>query len=140
MTTAGKLDDPIEEHRLRCEPHLLRLRMLARGGAEATLPRQVMAEVVRSVTAILAEAEAASSDARTAEDGQPSPGAGTFVRVRLNRLAAAADEAITAAAAGNHTQLDRHLSRFDSLTAAIWTVQQAVYGPGPVLGPSGERN
>jgi hypothetical protein len=139
VTIAGKLDDAIEEHRVRCQPHLLRLRMLARGEAETVLPRQATVEVIRSTEAILAEAEAASSDARAAEDSQASLGAVTFLRVRLNRLAAAADDAIAAAAAGDRAQMRRHLHRFDSLTSAIWTVQQAVYGPAPAYGLSRER-
>jgi hypothetical protein len=49
--------------------------------------------------------------------------------VRLERLAASADDAIAAAREGNSAAMRRHLNRFDTLTSAIWAVQQAVYDP-----------
>ncbi len=122
--------DRIEDHQARCQPHLLRLQMLARSEGAALLPRQAVVEVIRAAGAILAEAEAASGNARAAaRDGRGSPGAGAFLRVRLNRLAVAADDAIAAAERGDFAQMRRHLRRFAALTSAIWTVQQAVYGP-----------
>ena len=127
MTIADKMED----HQVRCQPHLLALRMLARGEAGTVLARQVVAEVIQATEAILAEATAASMCACVAAgDIRGSPGAGIFLQVRLRRLAAAADDAIAAARAGDSAQMRRHLRRFDSLTSAIWTVQQAVYGPG----------
>jgi hypothetical protein len=39
-----------------------------------------------------------------------------------------ADDAIAAARAGDSGEMRRHLRRFDALTSAIWTVQDAVYG------------
>jgi hypothetical protein len=51
-----------------------------------------------------------------------------FLRVRLDRLAVAADAAMTAAREGDSGEMRRHLRRFDALTSAIWTVQVAVYG------------
>jgi hypothetical protein len=120
--------DEIHDHQVRCQPHLLRLRMVARGEFEVALPLQVVAE---AVGAILTEAEAAArAVGAVAVDGLGGPGAGTFLGVRLNRLAAAADDAIAAARTGNPAEMRLHLNRFDSLTSAIWTVHRAVYGPG----------
>jgi hypothetical protein len=45
-----------------------------------------------------------------------------LLRVRLDWLAAAADDAVAAAREGNSAQMGRHLRRFDALTSAIWTV------------------
>jgi hypothetical protein len=117
MTTV----DRIEEHQAQCLPHMLTLRLLVRDGAEAPLPWLAAAEVIRATKAILAEAQAASREVRAAAEG--GPGTGTFLDVRLSRLAAAADDAIAAAAAGNFAQLRRHLRRFEALTSAIWAVQ-----------------
>jgi hypothetical protein len=55
---------------------------------------------------------------------------GIFLDVRLSRLAAAADDAIAAAWAGDFTQLRRHLPRFETLTSAIWAVHDTTQ-PGP---------
>ncbi len=119
MTFACK----IEDHQVRCQAHLLTLRMLAHDEAGTVLPRQVVIEVIQASEAILAEAEAAIMSAcAAAGDTRGGPRAGSFLRVRLRRLAAAADDAIVAAGAGDSAQLRRHLHRFDSLTSAIWTV------------------
>ena len=125
MTTTGK----IEDHQARCVPDVLRLRMIARDEAGGALNWQAVTEVIQATGAILAEAEAADSDARAAAGG--GPGAATFLGVRLSRLAAAANDAIAAAGDGDSGQLRRHLHRFEVLTSAIWTVQQAVSGPDP---------
>jgi hypothetical protein len=53
--------------------------------------------------------------------GGPAPG--ILLSVRLNRLAAAAGDAVAAAGAGDFTQLRRHLRRFEALTSALWAVQ-----------------
>ena len=124
--------DQIEEHRARCQPYLVRLRMLAHGEAGAVLSRRTIVEIARATDAVLAEAEAAGHDVRAASDDSPGqPTAGTFLRVRLNRLAAAAEDAIAAARAANSADMRGHLRRFDSLTSAIWTVLHAVYAPRP---------
>jgi hypothetical protein len=125
MTVADK----IEDHQARCQPYLLRLRMIARDTPGTPLPWQAVVEIIQATEAILAEAGAAGSDARAAAGG--GPGAGTFLEVRLSRLAAAGSDAIAAAGAGDSAQLRRHLRRFDVLTSAIWTVEQAVSGPDP---------
>ena len=122
--------DKIEGHQARCQPHVLRLRMIARDEAgAAALTWQAVTEVMQATGAILAEAEAAGSDARAAAGG--GPGATTFLGVRLSRLMAAANDAIAAAGEGDSGQLRRHLHRFEVLTSAIWTVQRAVSGPDP---------
>jgi len=93
------------------------------------LPRRVVVEVAQATSTVLAEAEAAGHAILTAVgDRGDNPRAGTFLRVRLDRLAAAADDAITAARQGDSCAMRLHLRRFDALTSAIWTVQDAVGG------------
>jgi len=121
--------DKIEDHQARCQPHVLRLRMIARDEAGTTLSWQAVTEVIQATGAILAEAEAADSTARAAAGA--GPGAAIFLGVRLSRLAAAASDAIAAAGDGDSGQLRRHLHRFEVLTSAIWTVQEAVSRPDP---------
>jgi hypothetical protein len=117
--------DQMEDRQARCLPHLLRLRMLT-SMPEAPLPWLAVAEVTQATEAILAEVEAAVRAVTGGGLGCPGgPGTGIFLGVRLSRLAAAADDAITAAWAGDFTQLRRQLRRFDTLTSAIWAVQDA---------------
>jgi hypothetical protein len=127
MIAAGQ----IREHESRCRPHLLRLRMLASTEAGAGLPRQATAEVREATNAVIAEAEAAGDAALTGVATSRKPVAETFLLVRLNRLAAAADEAVTAARGGDGPRLRRQLHRFDVLASAIWAVQHAVHAAGP---------
>ncbi len=118
--------DQLEDHQARCLPHLLTLRMLARDMPEVLLPWLAVAEVTRATEAILAEVEAAVRAATGGGAGIPgAPGTGIFFGVRLSRLVAAADDAIAAAWAGDFTQLRTQLRRFDTLTSAIWAVQDA---------------
>jgi hypothetical protein len=119
--------DKIEDHQARCQLQLLKLRMIARYEPGTALTWHAVTEIVQATEAILAEAQAAGSDARAAA----GPGAATFLNVRLSRLAAAANDAIVAAGDGDSGQLRRHLHRFEVLTSAIWTVQQAVSAPVP---------
>lgn len=123
MSTA----DPIQEHQARCLAPLISLRMLAQGEAGVPLPRWVVVEVAQATNTVLAEIEAAGRAVLTAA-GSGHPRDGTFLRVRLDRLATAASDAIAAARAGDFGEMRRHLCRFDVLTSAIWTVQDAVYG------------
>jgi len=58
-----------------------------------------------------------------------------FLRVRLNRLAAAAEDAIAAAQAEDFARMRHHLRRFEALTYAMWTVQDEVYDPRPARRP-----
>jgi len=81
--------DQIREHQARCQPHLLRLRLLARGEARTTAPRQIAAEVREATNAVLAEAEAAIRTALAAAE-----------RMRGGSAALAADRA----AAGRPSQ------------------------------------
>jgi hypothetical protein len=121
--------DQIRDHEARCLAPLISLQMLAQGEAGLPLPRWVVAEVAQATSVVLAEAEAAGRAALTAAGVDSGhPGDGTFLRVRLDRLAVAATDAIAAARAGDYGEMRRHLHRFDRLTAAIWTVQDAVYG------------
>jgi hypothetical protein len=121
--------DQTEDHQARCLPHLVRLRMLALTEADAPLPWLAAAEVIRATEAILSEAEAAGREARTAAG--VGLDTGIFLGVRLTRLASAASDAVAAAWTGDFAQLRRHLARFDALTSAIWTVQEAWSRPGP---------
>jgi hypothetical protein len=121
--------DQIQDHQARCVAPLISLRMLAQSETGTALPRWVVVEVAQATGTVLAEAEAAGRAVLAAADvGGGHPGDGTFLRVRLDRLSAAASEAITAARAGDSGEMRRHLHRFDVLTSAIWTVQAAVYG------------
>ena len=132
MTFANRIDD----HQARCQPQLLRLRMLARDEPRAALPRQVAAEVREATNAVIAEAEAAGRAALAATAGSRSElEAGTFLWVRLARLAGAADEAVSAGRSGDASALRRHLRRFDALASAIWAVQRAIYGQVPLPRP-----
>jgi hypothetical protein len=125
MSTA----DPIQEHQARCLAPLIILRMLAQGEAGVPLPRWVVVEVAQATNTVLAEVEAAGRAVLTAAGaGSGHPGDGTFLRVRLDRLATTASDAIAAARAGDFGEMRRHLCRFDVLTSAIWAVQDAVYG------------
>ena len=47
-------------------------------------------------------------------------------------VVAEAEDAVAAARAGDAADLRRHLRRFDTLTTAIWTVQDALSGAHPV--------
>jgi hypothetical protein len=131
MTFANQTRD----HQARCRPHLLRLRLVARGEASTTSSSQVAAEVRDATNAILAEAEAAIRTALAATDNRLTPATETFLLARLARLADAADEAVDAARGGHAPTLCSRLRRFDELTSAIWTVQDAVCGRVPLPRP-----
>jgi hypothetical protein len=121
--------DQIQEHRARCVAPLISLRMLAQGEAGTPLPRWVVVEVAQATGTVLAAAEGAGRAALAAVGvSSDRPGDETFLRVRLDRLAAAADRAIAAARAGDSGEMRGHLRRFDALTSAMWTVQDAVCG------------
>ena len=117
MTVVGG----IEDHQARCLPHLIGLQMLAQGEAGVPLPRWAAAEVARATGAVLAEAEAASRAVLTTVRSSQNPVDGPFLRA-LDQLAAAADDAIAAARAGNPAAMSRHLRRFDALSSAVWTM------------------
>jgi hypothetical protein len=126
----------IQDHQVRCQPHLLTLRLLARGEAGTEPQRLVATEVAEATGAVLAEVKAAGFDVRAAAgSGSGGPGAETLLQARLNRLATAAADAIAATVAGNLAEMRRQLDRFDALTSALWTVQRAVYGLGQASRP-----
>jgi hypothetical protein len=120
--------DQINDHQTRCLASVISLRMLAQGEAGTPLPRWVVVEVAQATGMVLAEAEAAGRAVLTSASVGDHPGDRTFLQVRLDRLAAAANDAIAAARAGDVGEMRRHLLRFDALTSAIWTVQDAVCG------------
>jgi hypothetical protein len=125
--------DEIRAHRARCTLPLIRLRMLAHDSVEPPVPRAVMVEIAQATRAVLDEVQAAGRVAVAAAG--PSighPGGRTFLQVRLDRLAVAADAAVDAARSGDPGEMTRHLRRFDTLTTAIWVVQDAIYSPPPV--------
>ncbi len=124
--------DEIRDHQARCQPHMFRLRMLARGEAGSG---PLAAEVGQETGAVIAEAEASSRAALAAGADGSHPGAGTFLRVRLDRLTTAAGQAIAAAQSGNPADLRLHLHRFEALTSAIWAVQDSLYGQLPSIRP-----
>jgi hypothetical protein len=121
--------DQIHDHQARCLAPLISLRMLAQGEAGTPLPRWVEVEVAQATAAVLAEAGAAGRAALSAIGARTGhPRDETFLRVRLERLAVAADAAVAAARAGDSVEMRVHLRRFESLTSAIWTVQDAEFG------------
>lgn len=125
--------DQIRDHQSRCHPHLLRLRLVARGEADTMTARQVVVEVRDATNAIVAEAEAAVRTAlAAAADKSRGTATETFLLARLARLADAAGEAVSAARGGCTPGLRSRLRRFEELTSAIWTVQHAVYGQVPL--------
>jgi hypothetical protein len=117
--------EEIQDHQARCQPDLLALRMLARNGGE---PARAAAEVGRATSAIMAEARAAGQAVLGGRSCR-HPGAETFLRVRLNRLAKAAAEAVTAAQEDDAARLRHYLRRFEAVTSAIWTAELALCSP-----------
>ena len=123
------VSNQIKDHQARCLASVISLRMLAQGEAGVPLPRWVVVEVAQATGTVLAEAEDAGRAVLTAVGiAGDHPRDGTFIGVRLDRLAVAANDAIAAARAGDYGEMRRQLRRFDVLTSAIWTVQDAVYG------------
>jgi hypothetical protein len=128
--------DEIRDHQVRCEPYLLELHMLGRVEPELA---PTAAEIGRATGAIIAEVRASSRAALAATGhGRRHGGVGPFLQVRLNRLTAAAEEAIVAARDGDSATLRRVLHRFEALTSAIWTVQDAVRPTAPTRTATGQ--
>jgi hypothetical protein len=122
--------DQIRDHQARCVAPLITLRMLAQGETGLPLPRWVVVEVAQATSTVIAEAEAAGCAALSVVGaGRGHPGNGTFLRVRLDRLARAASDAIDAARAGDFGEMRQHLRRFEALTSAIWPVEDALSSP-----------
>jgi hypothetical protein len=121
-------------HRARCLPHVRLVRMLASDEEEALLPRLAQAEAALAMEAILVEVGA---EIRALSGNRP--GYRDLLGARLSRLTAAAVDASAAAGAGDFARLRRQLRRFDTLTTAIWVVQDAVSGhPGRPVRLPGE--
>jgi hypothetical protein len=134
--------DAIYDHRERCLPHLIRLRMLSTEEWPAPSPG-VAAEVSRATTAILAQAAAANRVALAAtSSGRRGQGPRPFLAARMARLCAAADDAVAAADSGSPAALRERVVRFDALTSAMWTAQGAADGwavPPTRVASDGER-
>jgi hypothetical protein len=97
-----------------------------------TATRQVTVGVREATSAVIAEAEATIRAALAATaDSSREAAMEAFLRARLSRLGAAADEAGTAARACDAYRLRNAVRRFEALTSAIWTVQQDLYGTVP---------
>jgi hypothetical protein len=121
-------DHPTADRQPRCQRQLLRLRMVVLSQDGMTPARQAR-EIRDATNAVIAEVEATSR--AVLEAGGHEPGAEPFLRVRVTRLAMAADQAVNAARRGDLAALHAHLRHFDALTSAMWTVQHAVYGQEP---------
>ena len=122
--------DEIRDHQARCALPLISLRILVHDDVLPPMPRRVVVDIAQATRAVLDEVEAAGRVAVAAAGTRSGhPGVRAFLQVRLDRLAAAASDAVDAALAGDAGETTRHLRRFDALTAAIWTVQDSVCGP-----------
>ena len=127
----------IRIHQVRCEPHLARLQMLARYGADEPIPPGLHEGVAEATSAVLAEARAAGRVSVTAAANGQRRAVTVLLDARLGRLAAAAGEAVAAAADGDLRALRRHLPKFEVLTSALWTVQLELAAVSP---PSARRS
>jgi hypothetical protein len=135
MASYGQLDD----YQSRCRQQLLRLRLLAGSQDGGALPREFTAQVRDATNAIIAEVEAMSRTAIGASERR-QPQAETFLWVRVARLAAAADRAVDAARSRDVPALRALLHQFDTLTSALWAVQDATYGKQPGNSPRRDGN
>jgi hypothetical protein len=122
MTTMSEIRD----HHAHCVPHLARLHVLRRYQAGAPVPPGLADEVSAVTSAILAEAGAALRATVAAVRGTRRAAVAEFLADRIAKLAAAADEAVSAARDGDAAALHRRLHRFEMLTSAVWTVQLAM--------------
>ena len=122
MTVAGQTDN----RRVRCRQQLSRLRTLALGQGGTLPSQQAAGEIREAANSVLAEVEAMAMSRTVLEGGRRDPGAETFLWVRVNRLAATADQAVDAARRGDAAGLLAHLRRFETLTSAMWTVRDAI--------------
>lgn len=125
------IDDELSACRARCGPYLARLALLAGSPPSAPLPAGAATDVAVAVDAILVQVEAAGRVVMSSAAGSQRTAIGEFLTARLVRLETAAGDAITAAYGGDATVLRARLRQFDTLTTALWTVQQAVAIPAP---------
>jgi hypothetical protein len=126
------VDDQMIHRWSHCQGQVCRLRMLAMNDDCLAPSGRVAAEVRDITNTVIAEIEAMS---RAVLDGcRRGTGAETFLWVRVARLVLAADRAVDAARGGNFAALRAELQHFDTLTSAIWTVENALYGCDPAFG------
>ena len=118
--------------RTHWERQLSGLRLLTAGADGLPSAPALAAEVRDGTNAVIAEVEASSRAVLETAPGEP--GKETFLSVRVARLAHAADQAVDASRDGNLSGLRAHMQHFDSLTLAVWTVQNAIGRPDPVAG------
>lgn len=128
--------DRMRQHHTLCLPHLATLRIVARAQAGAPLPPGTVREVAQATSAVVAAAKAAQDTALSTVAAGRGPQNASFMAARLNRLASAANDAVTAARVGNTAALRQQVLRFEALTSAMWTVQLSVCTPaGQTAGP-----
>lgn len=120
MTFVGQVDN----RRSRCRQQLARMSLLAPDHDAMARPPRVAADVREVTNAIIAEMEAACR--AVIGNARYEPGAETFLWVRVARLAATADRAVSAARRGDVAELRGHLRHFETLALAVWTVQDAI--------------
>lgn len=122
----------IPDHRAHCMPQLARLRMLAWHEPGEPFRPSLADEISQATSLVLAEAQAAWLAIAAAVAGSRRGAAvAGFLAPRLARLETTAAEAVGAAKDSDAAALRRHLSRFEALTSAMWTVQLAVAANAP---------
>ena len=124
-------DEELRAREARCGRHLARLTTLIPGQEDMLPGTGIIEEVTDAATAILIEAQAAADSLVAGTPAGQRPRVTEFLTVRLARLEAAADQAVTAARREDTAALRCSLHRFRALTAALWTVHQAVPMPLP---------
>jgi hypothetical protein len=120
MSLVAQLDD----QRSKSRQQLSRLVLLAHNYDVMALSPQAGADIREATNAVIAQVEATSR--AMIEDGRHERGAETFLWARVTRLAAAADHAVGAARRGDAAELRAQLRHFETLTLALWTVQDAI--------------
>jgi hypothetical protein len=116
----------LSERWSQCREQASRLRMIAVDEDDPVSAGQFAAQIREAANAVLAEVEAMS---RTVlRNRGRGAGTDTFLWVRVTRLALAADRAVNAARSGDFAAARSELRHFETLTSAIATVQDAVYG------------
>jgi len=128
----------IRDHQAQCVPHLARLHVLGRYQAGEPVPPGLAEEISTVTNAILAETGAAVEATVAAVPDTRRTSVAGFLADRVARLAAAGDEAVGAARAGDAAVLRRCLHRFEVLALAVWTVQLAM--PDKTRPPQANRH
>jgi hypothetical protein len=102
------------------------------------VPPGLAAEISTVTSAIVAETGAAVEATVAAVPDTRRTSVAGFLADRVARLAAAGDEAVGAARAGDAAVLRRCLHRFEVLALAVWTVQLAM--PDKTRPPQANRH